>query len=54
MDGAGRWGKMRYITFPALQNTILTVLILNLAKMCIRDRLYVDGGILAYIGKQPQ
>lgn len=25
MDGAGRWGKMRYITFPALQNTILTV-----------------------------
>ena len=24
MDGAGRWGKMRYITFPALQNTILT------------------------------
>ena len=33
MDGAGRWGKMRYITFPALQNTILTVLILNLAKV---------------------
>ena len=30
---AGRWGKMRYITFPALQNTILTVLILNLAKV---------------------
>ena len=24
---------MRYITFPALQNTILTVLILNLAKV---------------------
>lgn len=33
IDGAGRWGKMRYITFPALQNTILTVLILNLAKV---------------------
>ncbi len=33
IDGAGRWGKMRYITFPALQNTILTVLILNLAKI---------------------
>ncbi len=33
IDGAGRWGKMRYITFPALQNTILTVIILNLAKV---------------------
>lgn len=33
IDGAGRWGKMRYITFPALANTILTVLILNLAKV---------------------
>lgn len=33
IDGAGRWGKMRYITFPALKNTILTVIILNLAKV---------------------
>lgn len=33
IDGAGRWGKMYYITFPALKNTILTVLILNLAKV---------------------
>lgn len=33
IDGAGRWGKMRYITFPALKNTILTVVILNLAKI---------------------
>lgn len=33
IDGAGRFQKMRYITFPALQNTILTVLILNLAKV---------------------
>ena len=33
IDGAGRWGKMSYVTFPALQNTILTVLILNLAKV---------------------
>lgn len=33
IDGAGRWGKMRYITFPALANTILTVFILNLAKV---------------------
>ncbi|MGL5435726.1 MAG: ABC transporter permease [Lachnospiraceae bacterium] len=33
MDGAGRWNKMRYITLPALNNTIITVLILNLAKI---------------------
>lgn len=33
IDGAGRWQKMRYITFPAISNTILTVLILNLAKV---------------------
>ena len=33
IDGAGRWGKMRYITYPALRNTILTVLVLNLAKV---------------------
>ena len=32
-DGAGRWGKMWYITFPQLRNTILTVIILNLAKV---------------------
>ncbi len=33
MDGAGRWGRMRYITLPSLNNTIITVLILNLAKI---------------------
>ena len=33
MDGAGRWNRMRYITLPALSNTIMTVLILNLAKI---------------------
>jgi len=33
IDGAGRWGKMLYITFPQLKNTILTVIILNLAKV---------------------
>lgn len=33
MDGAGRWSKMRYVTLPALANTIITVLILNLAKV---------------------
>ena len=33
MDGAGRWKKMRFVTLPALGNTIITVLILNLAKI---------------------
>lgn len=33
MDGAGRWNRLRYITLPALNNTIITVLILNLAKV---------------------
>lgn len=33
IDGAGRWKKMYYITLPALANTIITVLILNLAKV---------------------
>ena len=33
IDGAGRWRKMRHITLPALATTILTVLILNLAKV---------------------
>ena len=33
IDGAGRFQKMRYITIPGLANTILTVLILNLAKV---------------------
>ena len=33
IDGAGRWKKMCYVTFPALANTIITVLILNLAKI---------------------
>ena len=33
IDGAGRWQKMGYITLPALYNTIITVFILNLAKV---------------------
>ena len=33
MDGAGRWNNIRYITIPSLSNTIITVLILNLAKI---------------------
>jgi len=33
IDGATRFQKMWYITLPALANTIITVLILNLAKV---------------------
>lgn len=33
IDGANRWARMRWITFPSLANTIITVLILNLAKI---------------------
>lgn len=33
IDGATRLNKMRYITMPALANTIITVFILNLAKV---------------------
>lgn len=33
MDGAGRFNRLRFITMPALNNTIITVLILNLAKV---------------------
>ena len=33
IDGAGRWQRMKYITLPSLANTIITVLILNLAKV---------------------
>ena len=33
LDGASRMQKMRYITLPALSNTIIIVLILNLAKV---------------------
>lgn len=33
MDGAGRWSQMRFITLPSLSNTIITVLILNLARI---------------------
>lgn len=33
IDGANRFARMRYITMPALANTIITVFILNLAKV---------------------
>lgn len=33
IDGATRWDEMKYITIPCLTNTIIIVLILNLAKI---------------------
>ena len=33
IDGATRMQKIRFVTLPALTNTIITVLILNLAKV---------------------
>lgn len=33
IDGANRWQRMRFITMPSLANTVITVLILNLAKV---------------------
>ncbi len=33
IDGANRWKRLVYITLPALANTIITVFILNLAKV---------------------
>ena len=33
IDGANRWNRLIYITLPALANTIITVFILNLAKV---------------------
>jgi len=33
IDGANRWHRMKFITMPSLMNTIIIVLILNLAKI---------------------
>lgn len=33
IDGANRWNKTKFITLPSLTNTIIIVLILNLAKI---------------------
>ena len=33
IDGANRWQRMKFITIPSLMNTIIIVLILNLAKI---------------------
>ena len=42
IDGATRIQKIRFVTLPALANTIITVLILNLAKvMNVFDSVFV-------------
>lgn len=33
IDGAGRWGKIRYITLPSIRNTITIILIINLGRI---------------------
>jgi putative aldouronate transport system permease protein len=33
IDGANRWNQIRFVTIPSLANTIIIVLILNLAKI---------------------
>ena len=33
VDGAGRWGKMRYVTLPGIMPTIMVLLLLSLGSM---------------------
>lgn len=33
IDGAGRWGKIRYITLPCIKSTITIILIINLGRI---------------------
>jgi len=33
IDGAGRWGKIRYITIPSIRSTITIILIINLGRI---------------------
>lgn len=33
IDGAGHWGKLRYVTLPSLKPTIVTMLLLNLSHV---------------------
>ena len=49
IDGATRLQKIRYVTMPALANTIITVLILNLAKvMNLFESVFVMYNIAVY------
>lgn len=33
IDGAGRWGRIRHVTIPGIQSTIVILLIMNLGKV---------------------
>ncbi|HEY8421126.1 MAG TPA: ABC transporter permease subunit [Thermoclostridium sp.] len=33
IDGAGRWGKIRYVTLPGIRSTITIILIINLGRI---------------------
>ena len=49
IDGASRLQKIRFVTMPALANTIITVLILNLAKvMNLFESVFVMYNIAVY------
>ena len=56
IDGATRMQKIRFVTLPALSNTIITVLILNLAKvMNVFDSVFVlYNNCLLYTSPSPR
>lgn len=37
LDGAGKWNQIRYITFPALKGTIITLTLLNIGRIFYAD-----------------
>ena len=53
IDGANRWKRLIYITLPALANTIITVFILNLAKvMNLFESVFVLQSPITYAKSQ--
>jgi len=50
IDGANRWQKIRYVTLPGIQPTIVTLLILNLGQILSSDfdRPYALTNALVY------
>ena len=50
IDGATRLQKMRYVTLPALANTIIIVLILNVAKVL---NIFEPVFVLVSVAPQP-
>ncbi|HKM04184.1 MAG TPA: ABC transporter permease subunit [Lachnospiraceae bacterium] len=37
VDGAGIWDQIRFITFPALKTTIITLVLLSIGRICYSD-----------------